>query len=154
MESLQNGDDTVDPDGYMDTVSASKFGNVKDRTDIKWTEDEDGNKLFFTCDKSRSATRMVESIRDDQWIIPEPEMSTSDSKGVKLIQQLTTPYKTLSEGNKTGNKSVIIETPGNQRDDAFDVYTMAWLSFNEVNEDNESVIEFATGGKRSGYSGA
>ena len=154
MESLQNGDDTVDPDGYMDTVSASKFGNIKDRTDIKWTEDENGNKLFFTCDKSRSATRMVESIRDDHWIIPEPEMSTSDSKGVKLIQQLTTPYKTLSEGNKTGNKSVIIETPGNQRDDFFDAATMCWLAFNAVNQDNESVIEFATGGKRSGYSGA
>jgi len=143
MESLQHGDDTVDPDGYMDTVSAAKFGNVKDRTDIKWTEDDTGNELFFTCDKSRSAARMVESIRDEQWVIPEPDMSTSNADGVRLINQLTAPYKTLSEGNKTGNKSVVIETPGNQRDDFFDVAIFGWLALNEI-DDEDSVIEFST----------
>jgi hypothetical protein len=150
LESLQHGDDTTDPDGYMDTVCAAKFGNVKDRTDIKWKEDEKGNKLYFTCDKSRSATRMVESVRDQQWVIPQPEMTHSGADGVKLIEQLTAPYKTLSEGNKTGNKSVIIETPGNNRDDTFDVAVLGWLAFNEVDNDNESVIKFSTNQRNRG----
>jgi len=147
MESLQHGDDTVNNDGYMDIVSAAKYGNVADRTDIKWTEDDKNNKLFFTCDKSRSATRMVESFRDEQWVIPQPDMGTSDAVGVKLINQLTAPFKTLSEGTKTGNKSVIIETPGNKRDDAFDVFTLGWLAFNEV-EEEDSVIDFAMQSRR------
>ena len=66
MESLQNGDDTVDPDGYMDTVSASKFGNVKDRTDIKWTEDEDGR-------VSASGKEFVDSVEF-------PEIKNSEGK--------------------------------------------------------------------------
>jgi hypothetical protein len=127
----------------MDTVSAMKYGNVKDRTDIKWTEDDTNNQIFFTCDKSRSCSKMVESIRDEKWIIPRPDMSHSNADGVRLMNQLTAPYKTLSEGNKTGNKSVVIETPGNQRDDAFDVFTLGWAAFNEVDDDN-SVIKFST----------
>lgn len=157
MESLQNGDDTVDPDGYMDTVTAAKFGNIKDVTEIKYTEDEDENQLFFTCDKTRNSTRMVESIRDEQWVIPQStrnstgvQMNRSSDDGVRLINQLTAPFKTLSEGTKTGNKSVIIETPGNQRDDCFDLLTLGWLSFNEV-DDDESVIDFAMN-KRAGVS--
>lgn len=147
MESLQHGDDTKDDSGYMDTVSAMKYGNVKDRTDIKWTEDDTNNEIFFTCDKSRSCSKMVESIRDEQWIIPRPDMSHSNADGVRLINQLTAPYKTLSEGNKTGNKSVVIETPGNQRDDAFDLLTLGWMAFNEV-DDDESVVKFSTSARR------
>jgi len=157
MESLQNGDDTVDPDGYMDIVTAAKFGNIKDVTEIKYTEDEDGNQLFFTCDKTRNSTRMVESIRDEQWVIPQStrnstgvQMNRSSDDGVRLINQLTAPFKTLSEGTKTGNKSVIIETPGNQRDDAFDLFVLSWMAFNVV-EDDESVIDFAMN-KRAGVS--
>jgi hypothetical protein len=158
MESLQNGWDTVDPDGYMDTVFAAKYGNVSDRTDIKWKEDDDGNQMYFTCDKGRSVTRMVESVRDEEWIIPKAgtddastgvSLAHSESDGVKLINQLTAPFKTLREGTKTGQKSVVIETSGNQRDDAFDVMTLAWLALNEVNDTNESVVDFA-GSKRAG----
>jgi hypothetical protein len=149
MESLQHGDDTVDPDGYMDTVSAVHYGNVKDKTEVKWVEDDDGNQLFFTCDKSRSATRMVESFRDGQWIVPRAtndttgvSLANSDDDGVKLLEQLTAPYKTLNE-TKKGRKRVDIETPGNHRDDAFDVFTFSWLAFNEVNAEEDVVTDFA-----------
>ena len=155
MESLQHGDDTVDSSGYMDTVSAVHYGHVKDKSDIKWTTDEDGNKTFFTCDKARSASIMVESFRDNEWVIPKStkdttgvSVETSEDNGVRLIEQLTAPYKTLSEGN-TGKKRVYIETPGNQRDDAFDVFTFATLAFKEINGSDESVIGFA-GSKRAG----
>lgn len=141
MESLQHGDDTIDPDGYMDTVSAVHYGHVKDKTDIKWVEDDQNNNLFFTCDKSRTATRMVESVRDGDWVMPRPSMSTSESDGVKLLEQLTAPYKTLTE-TTTGQKRVDIETPGNARDDAFDVFCFCWLAFNEVADDDENVIAF------------
>lgn len=156
MESLQHGDDTKDPDGFMDTVSAAKFGNVSDRTDIKWTTDEKNNELFFTCDKSRSATRMVESVRDQQWVIPRAtsdstgvSMQTSDDDGVRLLEQLTAPYKTLSE-SKTGKKRVDIETPGNQRDDAFDVFVFGWLALNEVANNDEAVTDISIN-KRRGH---
>jgi hypothetical protein len=149
MESLQHGDDTKDDSGYMNTVSAAKYGNVTDRTDIKWTTDDTNNKLFFTCDKSRSCTQMVESFRDDRWIIPRPDMSHSNADGVRLIDQLTAPYKTLSEGRKTGNKSVVIETPGNHRDDAFDLFTLAFLAFNTVSSD-ENIIQFSSSPRTGG----
>jgi len=147
MESLQHGDDTVDPDGYMDTMYAAKFGNVADRTDIKWTTDENDNRLFFTCDKSRSVTRMVESVRDQQWVVPKASPDTtgvslqnSNDDGVRFIEQLTAPYKTLAE-TTTGKKRVDIETPGNNRDDAFDVMTFGWLAFNEVADEDETVLD-------------
>lgn len=150
MESLQHGDDTVDPDGYMETVSAVHYGNVKDRTDIKWVEDDDGNELFFTCDKSRTATRMVESLRDGRWIIPRAtsdstgvSLRTSDDDGVRLIEQATAPYKTLAE-TTTGQKRVDIETPGNHRDDSFDALSFVWLALNEVNADEETITDFST----------
>lgn len=158
MESLQHGEDTMDSDGYMDTVSAVHYGNIKDRTDIKWVTDDNGNDLFFTAHKSRNSTRMVESVRDGEWVFPRAtnessglSMSQSEDDGVRLLNQLTAPYKTLSEGPTTGKKRVNIETPGNQRDDAFDVLTFGWLAFNEVAGENESVIEFSTK-SRPGYS--
>jgi len=148
MESLQHGDDTIEPDGYMDTVSAVHYGNVSDRTDVKWTTDDNENKIFFTCDKARSATRMVESIRDERWVIPKAtenstglSFNTSDSNGVRVLEQLTAPYKTLTE-TTTGRKRVDIETPGNQRDDAFDVFSFGWLALNEL-EDDETITAFA-----------
>lgn len=154
MESLQHGYDTIDPDGYMDTVSAVHYGNVSDRTDIKWTTDDDGNRTFFTCAKSRTATRMVESFRDEQWVIPEAtpdstglDTQTSGSDGITLIEQLTAPYKTLAE-TTTGKKRVDIETPGNQRDDAFDVLSYCWLALNEVADEDESVLDIQTNTRR------
>jgi hypothetical protein len=151
MESLQKGYDTVDPDGYLGTVYAAKYGNVADRTDIKWKENDDGERIYFTCDKGRSVTQMVESVRDRKWIVPEStgsstgvEIEHDGSDGVKLIEQMTAPYKTLREGTKTGQKSVVIETAGNHRDDAFDVFTLGWLAFNEVATSDESVVAFDT----------
>jgi len=156
MESLQHGDDTMDPDGYMDTVSAVHYGNVKNKTDIKWVENDDGDELFFTCDKSRTASRMVEMFRDDQWVIPKADgnssgvsMETSDDDGVRLLEQLTAPYKTLTE-TKSGKKRVDIETPGNQRDDSFDVLSIAWLAFNEALDTDETFVGFA-GTERAGH---
>jgi len=155
MESLQHGDDTMDDDGYMDVVSAVHYGHVKDKSSIKWTTDDKGNKTFFTCDKARAASIMVESMRDNEWVIPQSSPNgsgvstdTSEDDGVRLIEQLTAPYKTLSEGN-TGKKRVYIETPGNHRDDAFDVLTFCCLAFKELDETDDSVISFA-GSKRAG----
>jgi hypothetical protein len=148
MESLQHGDDTMAEDGYMDTVSAVHYGNVKNSTEIKWVTDDNNNELFFTADKSRSATRMVESVRDEEWVLPKGtsdstglSTETSESDGVRFKQQVTAPYKTLSD-TKTGKKRVDIETPGNHRDDAFDALTFAWLAFNEVANEEESVVAF------------
>lgn len=156
MESLQHGDDTIDSDGYMGVVSAVHYGNVKNKTDIKWIEDDNNNELFFTCDKSRSATRMVETFRDGLWVLPKAtkgtsglSFATSDDDGVRLIEQLTAPYKTLTE-TKTGKKRVDIEIPGNQRDDSFDVATFAWLAFNEVADEDETVTDYAAN-DRQGY---
>jgi hypothetical protein len=152
MESLQHGDDTKDDSGYMDTVSAVHYGSVSDRTDIKWSADDDSNDIFFTCSKSRTATRMVESVRDEHWVIPrEPEagsgsgvsLATSNSDGVRLLEQLTAPYKTLAE-TTTGKKRVDIETPGNQRDDFFDALSFGWLAFEEVAAEDDAVTAFAT----------
>jgi len=156
MESLQHGDDTTDPDGYMEVVSGVHYGNVKNKTDIKWVENDDGDQLFFTCDKSRTASRMVEQVRDGEWIIPRAtddstgvSMQTSSDDGVRLIEQLTAPHKTLTE-TKSGKKRVDIETSGNQRDDSFDIFSFSFLAFNEVNKDNESFVGFA-GTERPGH---
>jgi hypothetical protein len=149
MESLQHGEDTVDPDGYMDILSAVHYGHVKDKTDVKWVEDDKGNQLFFTCDKSRTATRMVETFRDDQWVIPRAtsdstgvSLASSSDDGVRLLDQLTTPYKTLTE-TKQGKKRVNIETPGNHRDDAFDVFSFSFLAFNEVADEDDHITDFS-----------
>lgn len=148
MENLQHGYDTKHEDGYMDTVSAVQYGNVNNRTDIKWRENDDGEKEAFTCNKHRTATRMVESIRDERWVIPKDSeygsglsFETSNGDGVRLLEQLTAPYKTLTE-TTTSKKRVDIETPGNVRDDTFDVFSFAWLAFNEVTDD-ESVTAFS-----------
>jgi hypothetical protein len=153
MENLQGGYDTMDPDGYMDIVSAVQYGNINNKTDIKWREDDDGNEIAFVCDKARTSTRMVESIRDSQWIIPRATAETSgvslrqsSDDGVRLLSQLTSPYKTLKE-TTTGRKRVDIETPGNARDDSFDVFSFGWLAFNEVADEDDPVVAM-TGTRR------
>jgi hypothetical protein len=158
MESLQEGDDTMDDDGYMETVSAVHYGHIKNKSEIKWTTDDDGNQLFFTCDKARSASLMVESVRDGQWILPKENsqgdglsLERSSDDGVRVLEQLTAPFKTLSEGN-TGKKRIYIETPGNSRDDAFDVFTFMSLAFQEVGDTTETVTEMS-GKRRRGVRG-
>jgi len=92
---------------------------------------------------------MVESVRDQRWVIPKStggddsgvSLEQSDDVGVRLLNQLTAPYKTLTE-TKSGKKRVDIEVPGNQRDDMFDVMTFCWLALNEVGDD-ESVVDFS-----------
>jgi hypothetical protein len=70
-------------------------------------------------------------------------LRTSDDDGVRLLEQLTSPYKTLSE-TTTGRKRVDIETPGNHRDDGFDVFSFGFLAFKEVVGEDDAITNFAT----------
>jgi len=130
MESLQDGEDTRSPDGY-DSVVACRYGNVQNKADVTW-ETTSGQQRFFTCDKTRNTSRMVDWLRSGAVTIPSADLSTEpDGPREKLINHLTAAYKTLAE-TPQGKKKVRIETPAQRNDDALDAFTFCWLALHEL----------------------
>lgn len=150
MESLQDGNDTVEPDGYADTVTACRFGNVKNKGDIKF-EQSSGEERFFTCDKTRNVSRMVDWIRDERLTIPSNDMDEGHDSATreKLLNHLTSAYKTLNE-TPTGNKKVRIETPASRNDDALDALVFCWLGLHEI-DSTDYYVNYSSN-SRAGYS--
>jgi hypothetical protein len=148
MESLQDGQDTRDPNGYEDIVTAARFGNIKDKSQIKW-ESNSGQRRFFTCDKTRNASMMVQSIKDGEIVIPdELESGGDDSPQTKFIRQMTAPYKVLKT-TPTGSKKVRIATDDGRNDDAFDSMTYLAVGWKEVGQ--RSFYTGVSTQSRSGY---
>ena len=149
MEDLQDGNHTIKEDGYADTVKAARFGNIKDETDIKW-EHNTGKRRFFTCDKTRSVSRMVDDFKGGRFVIPKQDLSFSgdSSNGVKLVNQLTSPFKEMKT-TPSGTKKISISKNDTRKDDAFDAFTYTWLAHEELGPQN-IVTDFKIN-KRRGY---
>lgn len=130
VEALQDGQDTHDPDGYPNLVKACQYGNVKDRSEIKW-ESSSGKKRFFTCNRSHMMESTVSAIKDGDFIIPsgDLEFDRNTADGHKLESQLTAPYIDKDE-TPSGKKKVRIEADRN--DDAMHTLTYLWIGFNQV----------------------
>jgi len=149
MEDLQDGNHTIREDGYADTVKAARFGNIKNETEIKW-EGNSGKQRFFTCDKTRSVSRMVDDFKNGRFTIPTKNMSFSgdSSTGVKLVNQLTSPFKEMKT-TPSGTKKITISKNTTRKDDAFDAFTYTWLAHEELGPQNV-VTDFSIN-RRRGY---
>jgi hypothetical protein len=149
MEDLQDGNHTINEGGYPKTVKAARFGNIKDKTQIKW-EQNSGKRRFFTCDKTRSVSQMVDDFKSGVFSIPKNSLSFAGdgADGVKLVNQLTAPHKEM-QTTPSGSKKIRIEKPENRNDDAFDVLTFSWLGYNELGPQN--LVTDVTVNKRRGY---
>jgi len=149
MEDLQDGNNTINEAGYIDTVKACKFGNIGDKTSIKW-ENSSGKRRFFTANKTRSVTRMVDAVKQQKFTIPKQDLSfgSDDDNGVKLVNQLTAAHKILKT-TPSGAKKVRIDKEDNRNDDAMDALTYQWLALNELGPQNS--VTTVRMNRRSGY---
>jgi len=149
MEDIQDGNNTLDEEGYEDVVKAARFGNIKDKTEIKW-ETSSGKRRFFTCDKTRTITRMVDAMKQNEFTIPTKDLEFADNKsnGVKLINQLTAAHKMLKT-TPSGSKKVRIDKDDGKKDDAMDAFSYTWLAYNEIGP-SENVTTVSMN-KRKGY---
>jgi hypothetical protein len=148
MEDIQDGNNTLDKSGYVDTVKAARFGNVQNKTDIKW-ESNSGKQRFFTCDKTRSVTRLVDAVKQEEFTIPTGSLNFSDdsSNGVKLMNQLTAAYKEMKT-TPSGTKKIRINKDDSRQDDAMDAFVYTWLA-KEIGTQQSSTNLSMT--KRKGY---
>lgn len=119
VEDLQNGTNTLDNSGYMDTVVACRFGNIANKSELKW-ESSSGQRRFFTADKTHSADSFVANVRDGVYTLPASDTIESDgSDQRKIINHLTAPYKEL-DTTTSGRKKTRITTDDTRNDDCFD----------------------------------
>jgi hypothetical protein len=132
MMDLQDGNGTIAPSGYPNTVVGVKYGNVRDKSAIKW-ESDSGERRYFTCDKTHAIESMVEYVRDEQLRCPAIGLdSTSQSAdGTKIIEHLTSPYKDFTT-TASGTKKIRVMTDENNNDDFADVNTFCALGFDHI----------------------
>jgi hypothetical protein len=138
-ENLQDG--TVkNPSGHSDRVYGCWFGNVRNKTDMKWGGN---NQEYLTVDKSYQIERLVEEIKEQKITIPTLSMSFDGqaSTGVKLINQLTAPYKDLVE-TASGTKKVRVKS--DRRDDAIDAFTYMMIADRELSRHNLDPDRFSS----------
>jgi len=127
LESLQDGDGTMDPDGYADTVVGCRFGNIRDKGNIKW-EQNSGKRRFFTVDKTNMVDNMVKLIKQGQMTIPQ-DIPTDLQE--KIMNHLTAPYKDYTT-TPSGSKKIRVQTDDSQNDDIFDTSVYTYIARHEV----------------------
>lgn len=129
-EDLQDGNNTIQPDGY-DNVVGCRFGNISNVDKIKW-KDKD-TKQLFTADKSHVAKSFVDFVKAERLRIPSADIDAQlhgrdNAVGTKLYRQLTAPFEERKE-TATGRKTSRITSKSGSNDDAFDAFNYAFLAF-------------------------
>lgn len=133
FQDLQDGVGTLDEDGYQQRVKAARFGNLKNKSDLKW-EQNSGQRRFFTVDKTHAYERFVDAVRSGTYTCPSSQLSFDGrrTEGQQILRHLTAPYKTFST-TIDGKKKTRIETDDNRNDDFADVLVFCHLGYHEVN---------------------
>lgn len=134
MVDLQDGNDPVDPSGYLNTVVGAKYGHVQNASDIKY-ESDSGKKRFFSCDKTYSIERAVEAVKNQRVTCPSASLSFdgSESLGSRIVDHFTSPYKDHKE-DPTGTKKIRVKTENQDNDDLLDALTFNILAKQQVNK--------------------
>lgn len=130
-EDLQQGNNTMDSDGYADIVAGCRFGNISNVDKIKWKDESE--QLLFTADKSHMAKSFVDFVKAERLVLPSKGIDTGshgrdESTGTKLYRQLTSPYEEKKE-TRSGRKKSTITSKSGANDDAFDAFIYAWMGF-------------------------
>lgn len=125
-----------------------RYGNVKDKENIKWNRFE-GDKRFFTCNKSYMVKKFVQDFKDGNVDIPKADLSFAgrNDAGTVIVDHLTAPYTERRE-TPSGQKKVVVQSDRN--DDVFDMFTYAWIAANYVGNNNR-VVRSASSNMRPGY---
>jgi len=129
-EDLQNGNGTIQPDGYEQVVGC-RYGNISDTSKVKW-KDEEAQQLF-TADKSHVAKSFVNFVKSERLVLPASNLQQGshgheEATGTKLYRQLTAPYEERKE-TVSGTKKTRIVSRSSDSDDAFDAMTYAWMGY-------------------------
>lgn len=132
FRDLQDGVGTIDPDGYPQRVKAIRFGNIKNRSDVKWERDS-GQRRFATVHKTMVYEKMVEAVKSGEYTFPASQLGFDgrSTKGRKIVRQLTAPHKTFTT-TPDGKKKTRIETDDNRNDDLADAFVLAHLGYHEI----------------------
>jgi hypothetical protein len=132
MMDLQDGNGTIDPTGYPNTVVGVKYGNVRDKSAIKW-ETDSNQQRYFTCDKTHAIESMVEYVRDKQLRCPAVDLdrTSQTADGTKIVNHLTAPYKDFTT-TPSGTKKIRVMTDDTDNDDFADVNTFCALGFDHI----------------------
>ena len=128
LKDLQDGNATVDPEGYSKTVKGCQYGNVKNKYNPKW-ESNTGKKRFFTVDRGFMMESFVDVFKNEDFVIPSEELDFSErgSKGTLLVDHLTAPHKERKE-TPSGKKKLKIGSDKGRNDDAFQSLTYAYIA--------------------------
>jgi hypothetical protein len=123
------------------------YGNVKDVEEVKWNR-FNNSRRFFTASKVFCVEQMAEDFKSGKIEIPSEGLSfdSKQSKGTKVLDQLTAPYTERKE-HEGGKKKKIIKSDRN--DDVFDSLTYVWIAANKVRS-KRSIKEIGTH-TRPGY---
>lgn len=129
-EDLQEGNHTMDSDGY-DNVVGCRFGNISNTDKLKWKDERE--KELFTADKTHMAKSFVDFVKQQRLTLPTADITTGahgndQAVGTKIYRHLTAPYEERKT-TRSGRKKTTITAPSNENDDAFDAFLYSWLGF-------------------------
>ena len=133
---------------YPQTVKGINYGRVSPAEDLKWRENDNGNEVLFTADKTYCAESMVSAMKNGLYKIPTQDLSFGSKRdnGTKLINQLTATAKDYTETPSGTKKLKVI---AEQNDDAFDTFVYQWVAHKKVDAD-PGLMDFSLNTRR-GY---
>ncbi len=144
-EDLQNGDGTFRGDGY-DMVYGCIYGNIKNKEEVKWNDKDD--KKFFTCNRTHMIESLVEDIKRGKIMIEGKglDLKKPRTKGSKLENQLTAPYKEKKE-TPSGKKK--LKVMSDRKDDAMHSLVYSWIGAYKLG--SRRTLTRITTSNRKGY---
>lgn len=148
-EDLQDGNGTMNPDGYIDVVKGCWYGNIKNKSEVKFEQDS-GMERFFTCDRSHMMESCIQDIKDGLVTVPGEDIrfGSKRSMGTKLINHMTAPYKDYDE-TSSGKKKLKILCDDARNDDAMHAATYAWIGCQRL--DNKPPVMYSPSTYMKGY---
>lgn len=128
--ALQDGEMT-EYGSYPDRVHGCRYGNVKNKDEIKWNRFKSEYR-YFTCNRTYVIKEFVNDFKRGKFTLPREDLSfdTRHELGTQLLDQLTAPYSDRVE-TPNGKKKLRIQSDRN--DDIFHSFVYAYLAATRVN---------------------
>jgi len=128
--ALQDGEMTDTEDGYPNIVHGCRYGNVKNKDELKWNRFKNDYR-YFTCNRNYVIKEFVTDFKQEKVHIPSKEFSF-DSRhelGTQVLDQLTAPY---SDRIETANGKKKLKIQSDRNDDIFHAFVYMYLAATKV----------------------
>lgn len=129
--ALQDGEMTDSEDGYSKRVHGCRYGNVKNKDEIKWNRFQSEYR-YFTCNRTYIIKEFTNDFKRQKFELPRGDLSfdSNHDLGTQLLDQLTAPYSDRVE-TSSGKKKLKIQSDRN--DDIFHAFVYMYLAAKRVN---------------------